>query len=1183
MRGRCPRQFGRNGEGDNKIPLYSKTIFFCIIVVSFLLVSTFIDTGGQSVLGNTDNGSVDIWPAQLGDCNGDGVVDAGDISALLQEIFDEDGDLPGDTPGGLFPGNPLGCDANGDGVIDAGEISCASLIIFKGSGSCSVSKSSPLSFSSNDSLLTTATTGPALDIPDQIPASPGGTVTVPVNYTANGNSISAVIFSVDYDENWLSFDPTDSDEDGIPDAITFNLPMAFQGSVTFDGADTDGELDFFIADLFPPLSSLTDRTLVYITFNVGSPSQSTEAAVNFSQDPAASFGNTLGQSVQGTTDNGSVYIGVPVEYYCDNDGDGYKDVSVDGTCTGVGCQPAGCQTTAGNDCNDSDASVHPGATETCNGKDDNCNGQTDEEGSQGCTTYYYDNDSDGYGVTANTKCLCSASGKYTATQGNDCNDSDASVHPGATETCNGKDDDCNGQTDEEGSTGCTTYYYDNDGDGYGVTGNTKCLCSASGKYTATQGGDCNDSDASVHPGATETCNGKDDNCDGQTDEEGSQGCTTYYYDNDSDGYGVTGNTKCLCAPSGKYTATQGGDCNDSDASVHPGATETCNGKDDNCNGQTDEEGSQGCTTYYYDNDGDGYGVTGNTKCLCAPSGKYTATQGGDCNDNDASVHPGATETCNGKDDNCDGQTDEEGSQGCTTYYYDNDGDGYGVTGNTKCLCAASGKYTATQGGDCNDSDASVHPGATETCNGKDDNCNGQTDEEGSTGCTTYYYDNDGDGYGVTANTKCLCSASGKYTATQGGDCNDSDASVHPGATETCNGKDDNCNGQTDEEGSQGCTTYYYDNDGDGYGVTGNTKCLCAPSGKYTATQGGDCNDSDASVNPGATEICDGKDNDCNAGTADGSGESWFGQPTSCGVGVCGRTGQFTCSNGSKVNTCVPGNPTETPEVSCSDGLDNDCDGAADSADTADCGQVSYYCDNDSDGYKDISVDGTCTGVGCQPAGCQTTPGNDCNDNDASVHPGAVEICDGKDNDCNAGTADGSGESWFGSPTSCGVGVCGRTGQFTCTAGTKVDTCTPGNPTENPEISCRDGLDNDCDGFTDLADQNCQVHDLAIKQLRTPGKARDCGSNKTLSITVINNGTQNETGDLVLKKNGTPICTWPNQTFGSGKSKSTTLSCIYNFAGDGGTTISWQAEVSIPNDGVPSNNIMSDTTAVVRCL
>jgi YD repeat-containing protein len=84
-----------------------------------------------------------------------------------------------------------------------------------------------------------------------------------------------------------------------------------------------------------------------------------------------------------------------------------------------------------------------------------------------------------------------------------------------------------------------------------------------------------------------------------------------------------------------------------------------------------------------------------------------------------------------------------------------------------------------------------------------------------------------------------------------------------------------------------------------------------------------------------TEICDGIDNDFNPNTPDGSEEPWYGTQTTCGIGVCGNTGVLTCNNGAQVNTCTPGNPTETHEQSCSDGLDNDCDGIVDGNDS-DC-------------------------------------------------------------------------------------------------------------------------------------------------------------------------------------------------------------------------------------------------------
>ena len=147
--------------------------------------------------------------------------------------------------------------------------------------------------------------GPTLTIQDQISADPSSQVEFPVTCTSNGESINAITFSVDMDESLLSFDDTDSDGDNIPDAVALSLPNGYIGSVSFDANDTDGEIDIAIFTLSSP--ALSDGQIGTITLQTGS--NQGEAAVAFSSDPAASFGNTSGQSVTGTTDNGSVLIG----------------------------------------------------------------------------------------------------------------------------------------------------------------------------------------------------------------------------------------------------------------------------------------------------------------------------------------------------------------------------------------------------------------------------------------------------------------------------------------------------------------------------------------------------------------------------------------------------------------------------------------------------------------------------------------------------------------------------------------------------------------------------------------------------------------------------------------------------------------------------------------------------------
>lgn len=294
---------------------------------------SFGNTTGQAVPGTTSDGSVQIGGSLPGDCNGDGVVDAGDISACVLEIFDGDGSLAGDTPGGTFPGTP-GCDSNQDGLVDAGDISCTVLLIFNGPGACGAASSRPAGEPEAPTAdrSTTPSEGPALAIPAQVSAAPASSVALPINFTAHGNGISSLIFSIDYEDAWLSFDPTDSDGDGIPDSVVFNLPAGFNASVSFDATDTRGELDFLIADTFPPLASLPDGALAVITLQVGNAPQGSELTVGFSNNPPPSFGTTTGQSIAGTTVDGSVLVG----NCCDLNGDGQVnvvDIQMAASCT----------------------------------------------------------------------------------------------------------------------------------------------------------------------------------------------------------------------------------------------------------------------------------------------------------------------------------------------------------------------------------------------------------------------------------------------------------------------------------------------------------------------------------------------------------------------------------------------------------------------------------------------------------------------------------------------------------------------------------------------------------------------------------------------------------------------------------------------------------------------------------
>jgi len=264
----------------------------------------------------------------------------------------------------------------------------------------------------------------------------------------------------------------------------------------------------------------------------------------------------------------------------------------------------------------------------------------------------------------------------------------------------------------------TAYFIDNDGDGYGDPTISVNDCTQPAGYVLDDT-DCDDADPEINPAATEICDGIDNNCNGQTDE----GLTfiDYFLDNDNDGFGDPNNiiNDCL-QPSGYVTDNT--DCDDNDANINPAATEVCDGIDNNCDGQTDE----GLTfvDYFLDNDNDGFGDVNNLINDCQQPSGYV-TDNTDCDDNDANINPAATEICDGIDNNCDGQTDE----GLTfvDYFLDNDNDGYGDVNNLINDCQQPSGYV-TDSTDCNDNDASINPAATETCDGVDNDCDGQTDE-----------------------------------------------------------------------------------------------------------------------------------------------------------------------------------------------------------------------------------------------------------------------------------------------------------------------------------------------------------------------------------------------------------------------------------------------------------------------
>ncbi len=530
--------------------------------------------------------------------------------------------------------------------------------------------------------------------------------------------------------------------------------------------------------------------------------------------------------------------------------------------------------------------------------------------------------------------------------------------------------------------------------------------------------DCDDHGAAVNPGAVEACNGVDDDCDGETDELGATGGTPWYLDADGDAYGDLGFPSVACTQPADHVANSA-DCDDDRADVHPGGPELCDEADNDCDAAVDEDAVD-APSWYTDADDDGFGAGAAIASCAQPAG--TVATDDDCDDAAGDVHPGAPEWCDTIDQDCDGATRDDESSDAMTRYADADADGFGDAASTWASCDPVDGFV-DDATDCDDTAASVNPAATELCNGADDDCDAEVDEDDAADALTWYADADGDSFGDPEAAYAACAAPAGFVA-DAADCDDALADVSPDGTERCNTLDDDCDGEVDEASATDAPTWYTDGDGDTYGDAARSERACsAPAGAVADDT--DCDDADAATYPGADEYCDGVDDDCD-GTTDEpdavDAPDWYYDADGDSYGdvaygaACADPGGVVADGGDcdDTDSAIRPGATET----C-DGVDTNCSGDETDAINA----TRWFADVDGDGYGDAaSVVRDCS----QPAGTTNTD-TDCDDSLGSVNPGASEVCDnGADDNCSGDAdscwLDGTMSSWDAFVATSGYGA-----------------------------------------------------------------------------------------------------------------------------------------------------------------